>query len=142
MGPRCPMLAPSDILFLGSGNIPRAERETIEQRQIEMVSLGEVKRDPAAAGDRAAAWAARFDQIVLHVDVDVLAYTSFPIAENVRREPGLELSELAVLLEHLLPIPNWCAMTITEANPDHAPVAAEIFSRFIGMLARAFAAAA
>jgi arginase len=107
-----------------------------------VIDVADVHRDPGAAARRAVAWGSRFDRLLVHVDVDVLSFTSFPIAENVRRVDGLTLSELATLLHEILSARNWSALTITEVNPDHAPRLDASFTEFIAMLQRAFAAAA
>jgi arginase len=138
LGPRCPMLAPADILFLAVENIMPGEAQTIAELGIPVIGREEVKFDAAAAAARGAAWAARHERLLIHLDVDVLSYTRCPIAENVRRCDGLTLGELSTLLTPLLAAPNWRALTITEANPDHAPDEAEIFGQLIGALCGAF----
>jgi arginase len=138
LGPRRPMLVPTDILFLAVENIMPAETQTIAELGIPVIGMKEVKSDPAGAAARAAAWATRHERLLIHLDVDVLSFTHCPIAENVRRCDGLTLNELSTLLAPLLAVPNWRALTITEANPDHAPDEAEIFSQLIGALCGAF----
>lgn len=54
---------------------------------------------------------------------------------------GLTLLELGTMLEELLEARNWAALTITEVNPDHAPVLDSSFTELITMLQRAFEAA-
>jgi arginase len=142
IGVRRPTLADGDVLFLAAGQITPPERATIRQRGLRVIDLDAVHRDPAAAARQAAAWGARFDRLLVHLDVDVLSFTSFPIAENVRREDGLTLRELGTILEQLLAAANWAALTVTEVNPDHAPVVETSFTELIAMLQRAFAAAA
>jgi arginase len=133
-----PMLGPRDILFFGADNVTPAEREKEKRLGLPRVPSAEVKRDPVAAGRRAVAWAAQHDRLLVHLDVDVLAFTDFPIAENTRRRSGLTLDELAQALRPLLSAaPNFRALTITEANPDHAPDEAASFSRLIEVLAAA-----
>jgi arginase len=141
LGPRRPMLAPADVLFLAVENIMPVEARTIAELEIPVIGLKEVKSDAAGAAARAATWAAGHEHLLIHLDVDVLSYTHCPIAENVRRCDGLTLDELTILLTPLLAAPNWRALTITEVNPDHAPDEAEIFSRFIGALCSAFSPA-
>jgi arginase len=138
LGPRRPMLAATDILFLAVENIMPAETETIAELGVPVIGMKEVKSDAAGAAARAAAWAARHERLLIHLDVDVLSYIHCPIAENVRRCDGLSLGELSTLLTPLLAAPNWRGLTITEANPDHAPDEAEIFSQLIGALCGAF----
>jgi arginase len=63
------------------------------------------------------------------VDVDVLSFSALPIAENVRRQDGLTLPELAILLGGVCAAPNLATLTITEVNPDHAPSQAQALPR-------------
>jgi arginase len=137
LGPRRPMLTPADILFFGSDNITAGEGETIVALDMERIALADVKADPAGAGRRAAAWGTRYAKLLVHLDVDVLAFTDFPIAENVRRCDGLTFEQLAAALAPLLASPNWRALTLTEVNPDHAPDEAETFRGLIRMLSDA-----
>jgi arginase len=134
LGPRRPMLGPRDVLLLAPGAITPRERETARALSIEQISLDRVKADPATAGEDAARWGARSDRLLVHVDVDVLEYTGFPIAENVRREPGLTLAELAHVLVPLVRAPNFTALTIAEVNPDHAPDEEEAFRALVPAL--------
>ena len=133
-GPRRPMLAPADILFLAVENITSGEAETMAALGLEAIKLRQVKADPAGAARQAAAWAARHKRLLIHLDFDVLAYTHFPIAENVRRCEGLTLGELSAVLAPLTAAANWRALTLTEINPDHAPDEAQSFRQLIDML--------
>jgi arginase len=135
LGPRRPMLAASDILLFAIENITPAEDRTISALGLQSISLGEVKRSPSAAATRAVAWATQFDRLLVHLDVDVLDFADFPIAENIERRGGLTFDELADALPPLLASPNWRALTLTEVNPDHAPDEQETFCRLIDMLA-------
>lgn len=135
IGTRKPMLAPADILFFAADNITASEAEVIKTHRLETIRLSDVQSDPVAAAKRAVTWAALYRRLLVHLDVDVLAYTDFPIAENVRRCPGLRFDELASALGILLAAPNWRALTLAEINPDHAPDEAETFRRLIAMLA-------
>jgi arginase len=67
----------------------------------------------------------------------VLDFVDFPLAENVRREPGLSFASLAAALPVLVGAANARALTITEVNPDHAPEEAEAFHRLNAMLVSA-----
>ena len=135
---RRPMLPPNAVLFFAADNISPPERETMQRLNLQCIALSEVKADPAAAAARALAWAQAFDRVLVHLDVDVLEYVDFPIAENVRREPGLTFSALSIVLPRLLAAPHFRALTIAEVNPDHAPDAAEAFAALNGLLAAAF----
>lgn len=134
LGGRRPMLPPSAVLFFAADNISPPERETMQRLNLEWIGLSEVKAGPAAAASRALAWAQAFDRLLVHLDVDVLEYVDFPIAENVRRAPGLKFRELSIVLPRLLAAPHFRALTITEVNPEHAPDAAETFTALNGLL--------
>ena len=99
-----------------------------------------MKADPRHAAERAVEWGREFDRLLIHLDADVLAFTSFPIAENVRRRKGLTLDELATSLGVLASATNWATLTLAEFNPDHAPNEEETFTTLIAMLAEALGA--
>jgi arginase len=139
LGERRPMLGAKDVLFFAADFITEAEANTIARLQLAQISLTEVKADPIRSAERAVQWAAGFDRLLVHLDVDVLSYVDFPIAENVRRARGLTLDELARALNVILMAPNWQALTVTEVNPDHAPDEREIFTRLIATLTTAIA---
>ena len=77
LGPRRPMLAPRDILFFGVDNITPPEAASMKSLSIEPIMLGQVKRDPAGAARVAIEWGARYDRLLVHLDVDVLAFVDF-----------------------------------------------------------------
>ncbi|WP_085422054.1 arginase family protein [Xaviernesmea oryzae] len=139
---RRPMLHPSDVLLFGAHEVTAPEARTIAVNDIRHIVLPEIKADPAAVAEKAKTWGLRFDRLLVHVDIDVLAFTSFPIAENVRygaRDTGLELEELGKVLDILLAAPNWRVLTLAELNPDHAPDETAAFGSLIAMLAHALA---
>jgi arginase len=139
IGPRRPMLLPSDMFYFGLDNLERNEPRTIERLGLEVVRRAEIEADPQGAVARALAWAQAYEKVLIHLDVDVLDFVDFPIAENVRREPGLRFDTLGKVLAALLAAPNMAALTITEVNPDHAPDEAASFARLNRMLAEALA---
>jgi arginase len=139
LGPRHPILAPEQLLYFGVENITPPEAAAIRDYAIEVISRDEALSDIDAAAARAAEWAARFDCVLIHFDVDILSYIDFPIAENVRRCDGLKLEQAAVALKRLTALPQWRGLTITEVNPDHAPDEAVAFARLNEVLADALA---
>lgn len=134
LGPRRPLLSPQDVLLFAVENVMEGEAETIRARGIRKISLQQVTADPQQAAWQALEWAAGYELLLIHFDVDALTYVECPIAENVRRCDGLSLEDIGTVLGILLKAPNWRALTITELNPDHAPDEAEIFGRLIEML--------
>jgi arginase len=137
LGVRRPMLGPADILFFGVDNITPPEARTIDALALDKIALSEVKAGPTVAANRAVEWGSGFERLLVHLDIDVLSYVDFPIAENVRRCDGLTLAELSTVLEVILGAGNWRVLTITEVNPDHAPDEAQIFKQLIAVLANA-----
>ncbi len=135
--PTRPMLAPQQLLYFAVENITPPEAAIIRDHAIEVVSRDEVLGDMAAAVGRAAEWAARFDCVLIHFDVDVLSFVDFPIAENVRRRDGLKLEQAGFVLKRLAALPQWRGLTITEVNPAHAPDEAAAFARLNEVLADA-----
>lgn len=135
VGIRRPMLKPADILFFGADNVTAGEAETIRARGLKTITLSDVQANPVAASQLAVTWGSPYRRLLIHLDIDVLAYTDFPIAENVRRGAGLRFEQLSAALAPLVTAANWRALTLTEVNPDHAPDESEAFRRLIGMLA-------
>ena len=135
IGPIRPMLLPQQMLYFGVQNITPPEATAIRDYAIELIPREEALSDIKAAAMRAAEWAARFDCVLIHFDVDVLSFIDFPIAENVRRCDGLKLEHAAVVLKQLTAMPQWRGLTITEVNPDHAPDESAAFARLNDALA-------
>ena len=80
-----PMLKPDQVLFFAAGNITGPEAATMQALQLRRIPVADVAADPRAAAERAVQWAQTFELLLIHLDVDVLDYADFPIAENVRR---------------------------------------------------------
>ena len=132
-----PLLAPKNVLFFGGDIITPPELQTIDALGLERIALSDIESDPTGAAQRAAAWGMQFDRLLVHLDADILEYTKFPIAENVRRDHGLTLETLSLALGVLMRAPNWRALTVTEVNPDHAPDESEALRKLIAALASA-----
>ncbi|HEV2529269.1 MAG TPA: arginase family protein [Thermomicrobiales bacterium] len=137
IGPRRPLIAPADILFVAPSNISAPEQAAVDRLGLAVIPLGDVVAEADAVIDRMVAWAAGFDRIAVHLDVDVLQYTDFPVAEGTYRRPGLDADGLARLLTAACALPAFRALTVTEVNPDHWPDEAT-GERFVALLADAF----
>jgi arginase len=139
IGPRRPMLSDRDVLYLAVDPITQTEIEksTMASRNLRCIELEEVHREPDKSLRQATEWGQTFERVAIHLDVDVLSFAAFPIAENVRRQDGLTLQEMARILKRLLALPNVATFTITEVNPDHAPDQADTFAQLIAVLADA-----
>jgi arginase len=120
LGPRSPLL-PADAVFLfAHKNVEPCEQKLIDSLGIKGIHADAVASNPRGAGLQAALdWGQRFKHLLIHLDVDVIDFENFPIAENTRRKMGLTFEQVMTALEALLQAPNWSALTITEVNPDH-----------------------
>lgn len=134
LGPRRPMLEASAVRLFAADNITTAEQTVIDRLDIDVETLRAVLTQPSTVAARTRAWAEPFDRLLVHVDIDVLEFDKFPIAENTRRRPGLDLPSLARLLSDLCALPNWRALTVTEINPDHTPDQQHSFYRLNALL--------
>jgi arginase len=120
VGPRVPLLRPDQVLLFADNYSTAFERGIIEEQGIAEVRLAQVAADPSGAAREAVnGWARRFGRLLVHVDVDVLDYLDMPIAEEMRRNQGLQFAQLVAALKVLVAAPNWAALTICEVNPDH-----------------------
>jgi arginase len=137
LGDIAPLLPPEALLYFGADNISEPEAVTMKQLQLSRISGAEIRADLDGACARLVQWAGSFERVLIHFDVDVLMFTEFPIAENVRRCQGLSLDEAFAAIRALVALPNWRALTITEVNPDHAPDERWSFAQLIGRLGEA-----
>lgn len=135
LGPRAPMLKPSQVFLFAHDNVTPSEAELIASLNVAGVSLEDVAADPTASARAALEWGRRFDQLLIHLDIDVLDFADMPLAENTRRNSGLKFGALMAALGVLLQAPNLAALTVTELNPDHSDD--ETLSAFVDALARA-----
>jgi arginase len=140
LGPRVPMLGPEQILFFANDNVESFERQIIEDFDIAEVRLADVITDPSRAAEAVVAgWARQFEQLLVHLDVDVLDFVDMPLAENSRRNTGLLFHQLVASLRVFLRSPNWVALTVCELNPDHGESDGSTLRTFAKALADAFA---
>jgi arginase len=131
-----PMLRTSAVRLFATANITGPEQAVVDRLGIHVEPLPAVVEDPGAVARRTREWATAYDRVLVHVDVDVLDYDRFPIAENTGRRGGLDLGSLTELLADLCALPNRRALTLTEVNPEHAPDERHSFRQLIAMLAQ------
>jgi arginase len=94
------------------------------------------------AGQRAAAALARLrdkDALVCHLDVDVIDYARFPLADCPRYHGGLSLSDTFDAVQAAAAHPGLACLTLTEVNPDHDP-AGELTAQLVDHWSAAVAA--
>ena len=137
-GPRSPMLHPEQVYLFAYDNVTSFEQGVIDTHAIAGSRLEEIVNDPSrTARTVVEGWASQFERLLIHLDVDVLDFAVFPLAENTRRNYGLTFEQLMAALSELLSAPNWVGLTVTEVNPDHSDDVR--LRRFVEMLARALA---
>ncbi len=142
VGPRIPLLDSDQILMFGQVDPTSSERRVIEERGIPWVSHDAVRDDPVGAAERVVTeWAAQFDYLLVHLDIDVVDFADAPLAENTRRNVGLKLDTLLAALERLVAAPNWCGLTVCEINPAHGEPDGSTLRDFASRLAAILAGA-
>jgi arginase len=123
IGPRFPLLPEDKIVLFGynPGEINAPEQVILAQRRWLHYPLSEVQSRAAQAALEALTYleqqARRF---VVHFDVDVIDFTDFPIADVPQFSQGLMFREALACLAVFASSPNFCGLTVTEFNPDHA----------------------
>jgi arginase len=135
MGPTFPLLSPDEVFLFGHKNVKEPEQRLISSLGIKGVHADEVAADPEGAAWYAALeWGARFDRLLIHFDVDLIDFESFPIAENTRRKMGLSFEQAMRAVRTLLQARNWASLTVTEVNPDHGHVDGTTIRAFVDRL--------
>jgi len=139
---RNPVLQSDQIVLLGwdyDGSNSDWERETIIRRGIKVVSLDELKADPAAAAKRALTYIGSVDRVVVHFDVDVIDFAECPLSENYRHGEGCTLDQAMTALSVLASKQEFVGVTVTELNPDHGEEEFATLKRFSKQFAQALA---
>jgi arginase len=97
---------------------------------------------PARTADRRAVQAlARLRDkraLLCHLDVDVIDYASFPLADCPRYHGGLSLSDTFEAVKAVAGHPGLACLTLTEVNPDHDPtgeLSQQLVSRWTAAIA-------
>jgi len=141
IGPRTPLLDDDQVLFLGYGP-ERArpfELDQIARRGLAAIPVDEVALDPEAAARRALDFAAGFDRLLVHFDVDVVDFNDAQLSEDAVRGDGLTLAAAFQALAVLTASERLSAVTVTELNPFHGDEDGRTLKQFATMLADCFA---
>jgi arginase len=136
IGPRRPLLQPSDVAFVGFGDDEEDVHGLVPAPRLRGA---EVIADPVTAGRRALA-ALPHRHLIVHFDVDVLDALELPLADISTYRTGMRLDHIEPLLRTLVADPRVVGMTLVEVNPDHDPDGSSI-RRLVTALATALAAA-
>jgi len=141
IGPRTPLLNDDQLLFLGYGP-ERArpfELDQIVRRGLAAIPVDEVAGDPEETARRALEFAAGFDRLLVHFDVDVVDFNDAQLSEDAVRGDGLTLEAAMRALAVLTASERLSAVTVTELNPYHGDEQGQTLKQFAGMLADCFA---
>ncbi len=104
---RRPMLKAHAVRLFATDNITAPEQAVIDDLDLHVEPLGTVVEDNDQVAARTRDWAKAYDRLLVHVDVDVVDYDKFPIAENTGRRGGLDPAALTrVLTTALQPPPT------------------------------------
>lgn len=143
-GPRYPLLSPADVDLVGfdPDSATEWERSAIRDRAIALSSVADVARSPVTCAETILSkWAAKFERLLVHLDVDVIDFNDLPLAENYSKNKGLSYSHTLALLQVLLKSPKIAGLTLAEVNPDHGSENgstiqgfAQDLSRLLGLL--------
>lgn len=137
-----PVVTSKQIVMIGQdrARATRFERRQLEELEIPIVPVDEVRADPQAAARRALdLLAARDDHYAIHLDVDVVDFTDAPLSEHPSRNVGLKLEEMLSALRVLVSGPGLVAITLTELNPHNTTYDPGLLSRFVERFADALA---
>jgi arginase len=97
---------------------------------------------PGTAGRRAGQAVARLHDkraLLCHLDVDVIDYAQFPLADCPRYHGGLSPSDAFDAVRAATAHPGLACLTLTEVNPDHDP-AGELTQELVSRWTTAIAA--
>jgi arginase len=134
-----PMLPVGDVALLGhrtSGLDPASAAEAARLPPgLRRLDADEVRRDPGAAGERAAGWlTGAGNGVWLHVDLDVLDAASLP-AVSYPQPGGPDWEDLAGLLGPLARSPRLLGVSLADYRPDLDPTG-ESAKRIVGLVER------
>jgi arginase len=132
-GPRRPMLADDDVVFLGADpkQCTPHERAVIEARGLQLLDVDAVQQ--AIAGNR---------PFLVHFDVDLIDFSDVPLSENTGRGIGVAFDQAFAALDVLLAHEALLGLTVTELNPHHGAEDGSDLRRFADRLAAAYRSAA
>lgn len=144
IGPRTPLLDDDQVLFLSYG--PQQARpfelDAMVRRGLAGIPVDEVAGAPERAAERVlTGFAARFQRLLVHFDVDVLDFNDTPLSEEAVRGDGLTLDAAMRALKVLVASERLSALTVTELNPLHGDEEGRSLRRFVDRLADCLAAA-
>ena len=133
IGPRYPLLEEQHVVFFGYEPSPaETERAVFQRLSAARFPAERVRAAPDRVATEALATveglAGRF---ALHLDVDVIDFVDFPVADIPQHNAGLTFGEAMICLAVFAGSPRLAALTITEFNPDHADEEGRLADAFV-----------
>ena len=132
-----PLLTPDALRLVAADLATGYEQRRLETLGITRYPSAEVEADPDGVLGELRSWADGLDLLSVHVDVDVLDQTRFPIAEEQRDTPGLSLETLGRLVAGLMAHPAARTLTICEINPSRPPDPPAALGSLVDLIAEA-----
>ena len=134
-----PMVDPGDVVLLGhrTGDLDAGAAAELSRLPagLRRIDADVARRDPARAGERAAAWlSGSGNGAWLHVDLDVLDPASLP-AVSYPQPAGLDWDQLADLLTPLARSPHLLGVSLADFRPD-LDASGELAKRVVGLVDR------
>jgi arginase len=139
--PDAAVLVADQVHYFGvdHNRLTPGERDLLAEHDLAATTAKRVARDPVGAAAAARSAMAGFDQLLIHLDVDLVDFNDLPLSENAGRAQGLALDTVLAALGELLHAPNLRALTVTELNPHHGAEDGSTLERFVVGLVAAVA---
>jgi arginase len=131
--PRDPLLAPSQLHYLGVDPAAATEweRAQVDRLELQWGSSSALAGSPGAEIDRVVAWAGA-RSFAIHLDLDTLDFIDLPLSENTdARNSGPSLAAISTVLKHGCAADGFRVLSIGELNPTRAAGTPDTIPRFI-----------
>ena len=143
IGPRFPLLTEDKIVAFGynPAEMNEVEHEVLARHPMLTYPLARVQgRAREAAREALMQLEGRVERFMVHLDVDVIDFVDFPIADVPQINAGLTFQEAMACLEVFVSSPQFAGLTIAEINPDHADEEGTLATTFVDNLVNVFTA--
>ena len=143
IGPRFPLLTEDKIVAFGynPAEMNEVEHEVLARHPMLTYPLARVQgRAREAAREALMRLEGRVERFMVHLDVDVIDFVDFPIADVPQINAGLTFQEAMACLEVFVSSPQFAGLTIAEINPDHADEEGTLATTFVDNLVNVFTA--
>jgi len=139
IGPRSPLIEPSDLCLLGllESDATEWERARIREDGIGFVPRSRLQADPQGAARQAIARVNHERHLVVHFDVDAVDFNDAPLSEHPGRGKGVTLDAALQALGVLLRDSRVRGLSIGELNPDHGAADGSTLARLVEGLGEA-----